>query len=174
VFDQFLGPAVAVNFCSVDQGHAKGNASTECFFFSSCRMSSLRKMPGALTQRGHGSAIAKLHGPPRVAGGQTGGRVTSPCCRYNRKRAERCPKQIKFSTIYQLSADAVHSVISQAGASRSMAGILVTAVISAKRKRADNVRPVASGPSRSTKTMKLELRLIGRSAIDAAVQRTTD
>ena len=64
--DQFFGSSVTVKFRCVDQCHAERKACAQRFFFFSRRMSSLRKMPGALTERRYGGAVGEPYCAPRT------------------------------------------------------------------------------------------------------------
>src|SRR5450631_4013872 len=61
VADQFLGAAVAVRLRRVDQRHPERKARTQRFFLDSFRMSSLREMPRALTERRDDGAVVELY-----------------------------------------------------------------------------------------------------------------
>ena len=62
--DQFLGAAVAVILRRVDQRHPERKARAQRFFLNSFRMSSLREMPRALTERRDDGAVVELYRTP--------------------------------------------------------------------------------------------------------------
>jgi hypothetical protein len=62
--NEFLGTAIAVYFRRVDQCHPERKARTHRFFFSGFRMSSLRKIPGTVTERRDDGAVGESNGPP--------------------------------------------------------------------------------------------------------------
>src|ERR1700751_5539869 len=60
--DKFLGVAVSINLCCIDQGHAKRNAFAQRFFLNGFRMSSLAQTRRTLTQRWNDDPVAEFHG----------------------------------------------------------------------------------------------------------------
>jgi hypothetical protein len=64
VADQFLGAAVAVHLSRVDQRHPERKACAQRFLLNSFRVSSLREMPRALTERRDDGAIVELYLAP--------------------------------------------------------------------------------------------------------------
>ena len=62
--NEFLGASIAVYFRCVDQCHPERKARTHRFFFSGFRMSSLSKIPGALTERRDDGAVGEFNCPP--------------------------------------------------------------------------------------------------------------
>ena len=77
--NEFLGASIAVYFRCVDQCHPERKARTHRFFFSGFRMSSLSKIPGALTERRDDGAVREFNCPPWTF------------CRSLGARRESCP-----------------------------------------------------------------------------------
>jgi hypothetical protein len=66
VANQFLGAAVAVHLRRVYQRHPERKACTQRFFLNSFRMSSLRELRRALTERRDDGAVVELYRTPSI------------------------------------------------------------------------------------------------------------
>src|ERR1700693_1920026 len=107
--DQFLGAAVAVQLCRIDQLHPERNARAQRFFLEGFRMSPLREIRRALTERRDDCSVAELYRTPCTVRSRASGRSTSRCTRQRHnycadggeRRAERHAKSIEFTSVQQ-------------------------------------------------------------------------
>ena len=59
--DQTLGTTIAIHFRCIDQPHTESETRSESVLLNCFEVSSLRKMPRALTDGRHRGAVGKLH-----------------------------------------------------------------------------------------------------------------
>src|SRR5262249_22683944 len=75
--NQFLGTAAAVISRRIDQGHAERKACAQRLLFSGWRMSSLPKMPRALTKCRDDRAVREPYRPPGTCQRDAGNRINN-------------------------------------------------------------------------------------------------
>src|SRR5215469_2539231 len=148
--DQFLRPAIAVNLRRVDQPHPERKAGAQRFFLSGLRMSSLREICRALTERRDNCPIGELYRGGRCTSRRTWQRHHH-CADRRERRAKRRPKSIEFAPVQQLL---VHTSLSDCyhDANCSANCIKNYPAVSARPQLVGGHCPASDRKARSTRT----------------------